>query len=673
MVILDLFDNWNRSYHFRVMMASTSSCSAGFSEQTWRVRLQKAIKSHHVAGRNSKLIDDQKPRNAWRLWFSVRRFGRFNLGSDLQGSTASKGHRQLGWFGMCQWGEHRPLKAMLCTCCWQINGTWAAWYFPGSTQGKKGSPQADCSLEIFDQGFLCRKTKVYRSDHHLTKNWVQIPDLYQKGKATKGTSPWSVGYVCSGSHGSSTENWRELTLKIGDGSCCWSCSFSLKKLFWWSTLIITFEHIYVNWRILHLIILLLCITLHYIPLHYVALHSIASHCITLHYIALHSIALHCVSSLECIALYHAALLNITWLCCLALPCTLRTIHDTRHTAHHTPRTTHQTLHTTHIYIFWSEHHAFTFDVCARLSSEGQPDPLKQKLSLPQVMVICCNSHHTLDEHLPYPVRQMSSAKLRKRISRVTGKALDFIWTHFLLGGLEGVGSDIVWTCWNLTCLCPKGFRILIYLSDRFRIPRFSPALGCPFDLGLLSSLNRFTCISEQSQDPGKIRKWDRVGPSECTFVCAVLHSQVWYSDTHKVSSNPHSLVSNFPADFPETLCVWSILYHLVASQGMRWKPENAREMVARHESQVFQFHDIWQEGSHHWKKKSRHSQRLLRASHGRWLVASWARSPWQSSWDNDGWLFRDRFGFVNSSCFFSGLSEHDFERFRPPSGWLTYL
>lgn len=68
--------------------------------------------------------------------------------------------------------------------------------FPGSAQGKKGSPQADCSLEIFDQGFLCRKTrktlekklkksaKVYRSDHHLTKNWVQILDLYQK-KFTK--------------------------------------------------------------------------------------------------------------------------------------------------------------------------------------------------------------------------------------------------------------------------------------------------------------------------------------------------------------------------------------------------------------------------------------------------------------------------------------------------------
>jgi hypothetical protein len=81
-------------------------------------------------------------------------------------------------------------------------------------------------------------------------------------------------------------------LKIGDGSCCWSCSFSLKKLSWWSTLIITFEHIYVNWRILHLIILLLCITLHYIPLHYVALHSIALHCITLHYIPLHYIASH---------------------------------------------------------------------------------------------------------------------------------------------------------------------------------------------------------------------------------------------------------------------------------------------------------------------------------------------------------------------------------------------
>ena len=111
-----------------------------------------------------------------------------------------------------------------------------------------------------------------------------------------------------------------------------------------------------------------------------------------------------------------------------LPCfALHTAHYTRHTTHCTPHTSHHTPNTTHytyiqyytiIYIFWSEYHAFTFDVCARLSSEGQPDPLKQKLSLPQVMVICCNSHHTLDD-LPYPVRQMSSAKLRKRISSVT--------------------------------------------------------------------------------------------------------------------------------------------------------------------------------------------------------------------------------------------------------------
>jgi len=467
-------------------------------------------------------------------------------------------------------------------------------------------------------------------------SWSVPEEVYQ---ATKGTSPWSVGYVCSGSHGSSTENWRELTLKIGDGSC-WSCSFSL-KLSWWSTLIITFEHIYVNWRILHLIILLLCITLHYIPLHYVALHSIALHCITLHYIALHSIALHCVSSLECIALYHAALLNITWLCCLALRCTLRTIHDTRHTAHHTPRTTHQTLHTTHIYIFWSEHHAFTFDVCARLSSEGQPDPLKQKLSLPQVMVICCNSHHTLDEHLPYPVRQMSSAKLRKRISSVTGKALDFIWTHFLLGGLEGVGSDIVWTCWNLTCLCPKGFRILIYLSDRFRIPRFSPALGCPFDLGLLSSLNRFTCISEQSQDPGKIREWDRVGPSECTFVCAVLHSQVWYSDTviHIKSAAIHTRWCLISQPTFQRLYAFEVFY-TTWSRVRAWG-ENLK-MLGRwwHDmSRKYFSFMTFDKKAVTTEKKSRHSQRLLRASHGRWLVASWARSPWQSSWDNDGWLF----------------------------------
>ena len=476
MVILDLFDNWNRSYHFRVMMASTSSCSAGFSEQTWRVRLQKAIKSHHVAGRNSKLIDDQKPRNAWRLWFSVRRFGRFNLGSDLQGSTASKGHRQLGWFGMCQWGEHRPLKAMLCTCCWQINGTWAAWYFPGSTQGKKGSPQADCSLEIFDQGFLCRKTKFTgqtTTSQKMGPNSWSVPEgeSYQRNVPLKCRvrllrKSWKLYRELERAD---VENWRwELLLIL--------------QFFSEKAVLVVYPHHNIWAHICQLENLAPhhSVTLHYIALYSIALRCTTFHCITLHYIALHCITFHCITLRLIIRMHCVVSRRFTQHYLTLLPCfALHTAHYTRHTAHHTPRTTHQTLHTTHIYIFWSEHHAFTFDVCARLSSEGQPDPLKQKLSLPQVMVICCNSHHTLDEHLPYPVRQMSSAKLRKRISRVTGKALDFIWTHFLLGGLEGVGSDIVWTCWNLTCLCPKGFRILIYLSDRFRIPRFSPALGLP--------------------------------------------------------------------------------------------------------------------------------------------------------------------------------------------------
>lgn len=127
-----------------------------------------------------------------------------------------------------------------------------------------------------------------------------------------------------------------------------------------------------------------CITLHYIPLHYIALDSIALHCITLRLI----MRMHCVVSRRFTQHY------LTLLPCFALHTahyTRHTTHCTPHTSHHTPNTTHYTLHIyTIIYIFGSEYHAFTFDVCARLSSEGQPDPLKQKLSLPQVMVICCN-------------------------------------------------------------------------------------------------------------------------------------------------------------------------------------------------------------------------------------------------------------------------------------------